>query len=110
MKRTILTIAIILITVVGTYAQSRVRGYYRSNGTYVQSYQRSQRNYTNHDNYSTIGNSNPFTGSCGTRALDYSPQAFNYGIGQTIFKGVQSGQYYYNSKQKKVYIPKQLGC
>lgn len=35
-----------------------VSGYTRSNGTYVNGYTRTQRNSTNHDNYSTYGNHN----------------------------------------------------
>lgn len=34
-----------------------VSGYTRSNGTYVNGYTRTQRNGTNHDNFSTSGNS-----------------------------------------------------
>lgn len=43
-----------------------VNGYYRSNGTYVQSYERSDPNSTVTDNYSYKGNVNPYTGETGT--------------------------------------------
>ncbi len=46
----------------------RVRGYTRSNGTYVNSYYRTSPNYTRFDNYSTRGNYNPYTGRFGTRS------------------------------------------
>lgn len=36
-----------------------VSGYTRSNGTYVNSYTRTQRNSTNHDNFSTSGHCCP---------------------------------------------------
>jgi len=36
-----------------------VKGYYRSNGTYVQPYRRTRPNSTKLDNYSYPGNSNP---------------------------------------------------
>lgn len=50
-----------------------VNGYYKSNGTYVNGYHRSDRNDTVDDNYSTYGNTNPYTGKRGTRKFsDYS--------------------------------------
>jgi len=44
-----------------------VNGHFRKNGTYVESYQRSNRNNTTLDNYSTRGNVNPYTGKQGTQ-------------------------------------------
>lgn len=49
-----------------SYAQVHVDGYTRSNGTYVEPYYRSTPNSTPSDNYSTKGNSNPYTGQAGT--------------------------------------------
>jgi hypothetical protein len=43
-----------------------VRGYFRSNGTYVAPHFRTAPNFTQRDNFSTIGNRNPFTGRMGT--------------------------------------------
>lgn len=85
---------------------TRVSGYTRSNGTYVNGYTRTQRNSTNHDNYSTSGNHNPYTGTSGSRAKDYSTQSYNYGVGHTIQTGSRGGQYYVNSRGNKVYVPK----
>jgi|GEM_PF-7075150 len=48
-------------------AQTYVEGYTKSNGTYVEGHYRSDRNSTNHDNYSTKTNENPYTGSKGTK-------------------------------------------
>lgn len=45
----------------------RVRGYYRSSGTYVQPYYRTSPNSYKYDNYSYKGNYNPYTGRYGTR-------------------------------------------
>lgn len=42
-----------------------VRGYYRSNGTYVNSYYRTSPNSYRYDNYSARGNYNPYTGRRG---------------------------------------------
>lgn len=81
-------------------------GYYKSNGTYVEGHYKTAPNTTNTDNYSTQGNTNPYSGTSGTRAKDYSPAASNYGQGQTISTGSRGGQYYYNSNGKKTYVPK----
>lgn len=48
-----------------------VSGYTRSNGTYVESYHRSSPNGTQTDNYSSIGNTNPYTGQEGTHVPSY---------------------------------------
>nr|WP_293839864.1 hypothetical protein [uncultured Arsenicibacter sp.] len=81
-------------------------GYYRSNGTYVQPHMKTESNNTNWDNYSTQGNTNPYTSQQGTRARDYSNDAYNYGQSQTIYTGPRGGQYYYNSNGNRVYVPK----
>lgn len=83
-----------------------VNGYTRSNGTYVNGYTRTQRNSTNHDNFLTSGNFNPYNGTTGSRARDYSSQSYNYGSGHTIQTGPRGGQYYTNSRGNKVYVPK----
>ncbi len=83
------------------------QGYYKpSTGTYVQGHFKTTTNSTNHDNYSTYGNCNSFTGEKGSRAKDYSPQANNYGQGRTIYTGPRGGQYYINSNGNKTYVPK----
>ena len=65
----------------GTYGvntnSTYVNGYTKSNGTYVSGHYRSSQNSTNHDNYSTSGNYNPYTGTSGSRAKDYSTGAYN---------------------------------
>ena len=43
------------------------RGYTKDNGTYVQPYQSTNPNSTQTDNFSTKGNTNPYTGQSGTR-------------------------------------------
>lgn len=133
MKRIILTLALALMSVIAANAQvysgyygntgrsrstssyysgstsTSVRyqsGYTRSNGTYVQGYYKTNSNSTNHDNFSTRGNVNSFTGSEGTRARDYSSGAYNYGSGRTIHTGPRGGQYYINSNGNKTYVPK----
>ena len=88
------------------YSTTTVNGYYRSTGTYVESHVRTMPNSTNWDNYSTKGNVNPYTGTTGYRARDYSSDARNYGSGHTIYTGSRGGQYYYNGNGHKVYVPK----
>lgn len=44
-----------------------VRGYARSDGTYVAPHYQTNPNNTTSDNYSTIGNTNPYTGQPGTK-------------------------------------------
>lgn len=81
-------------------------GYTRKDGTYVQGHYKTSSNGTNHDNYSTSGNTNAYTGTSGTRARDYSSDAYNYGSGKNIQTGPRGGQYYINSNGKKTYVPK----
>lgn len=92
---------------IGAKAQSYYQqGYIRKDGTYVGGHYKTRSNSTNHDNYSTQGNYNPYNGNSGYRARDYSPGAYNYGSGNTIYQGSRGGQYYYNSNGNKVYVPK----
>jgi hypothetical protein len=49
------------------FADKSVRGHTRKNGTVVQPHSRSNGNRTQNDNYSTKGNSNPYTGKSGTK-------------------------------------------
>lgn len=79
--KAILTIAIVISSVgsSGLFADTHVNGYYRNNGTYVQPHYRSDSNSTKLDNWSTQGNTNPYTGSVGTKnpygsGTDYSPK------------------------------------
>ena len=91
----------------GTNSSVRYQsGYTRSNGTYVQGHYKTSSNSTNHDNFSTSGNYNPYTGSTGSRARDYSSGAYNYGRGRTVQTGPRGGQYYINSNGNKTYVPK----
>lgn len=89
-----------------TYAQQYVNGYTKSNGTQVKGHYRSNSNSTNHDNYSTQGNKNPYTGNKGTVAPDYSPQANKSYSNGGIQTGPRGGKYYINSNGNKTYVPK----
>ena len=82
-------------------------GYTKQNGTVVAPYNSTVPDNTNLNDYSTQGNTNPYTGTTGTRARDYPSEATNYGQGRTIQTGPRGGQYYLNDSENKVYVPKQ---
>jgi hypothetical protein len=106
MKRVLLFVLGLLLGL-AAFADTYVNGYCRKDGTCVQGYYRSSPNSTTIDNYSSQGNANPYTGTTGTKANDYTPEASNYGAGQTIYTGPKGGQYYINENGNKVYVPKQ---
>lgn len=60
------TLALSIFTL-NLYADTYVKGYYRKNGTYVQPHYRSDKNSTTNDNWSTYGNTNPYTGKKGKK-------------------------------------------
>jgi hypothetical protein len=105
LKGTLAALTFLFISPLAT-ADTWVNGYVRRDGTYVQGHYRQESNSTNLDNYSTQGNVNPYSGEQGTRARDYSPEAYNYGDGRTIYTGPRGGQFYYNDSGRKVYVPK----
>lgn len=47
--------------------QTRVRGYTKKDGTYVPSYERTKPDGSKTNNFSTKGNTNPYTGKEGTK-------------------------------------------
>lgn len=55
-----------------------VNGYTRSDGTVVKPYYRTAPNSTNTDNFSTIGNTNPYTGQAGWIPRDDDKYAYSY--------------------------------
>lgn len=56
----------------GSYGNDQVvSGYTRSNGTYVESYHRTEADSNPYNNYSTQGNYNPYTGQAGHRSPGY---------------------------------------
>jgi hypothetical protein len=46
-------------------AYTHVRGYSKRSGTYVMPHYRTSPNHTKYDNWSTKGNTNPYTGKKG---------------------------------------------
>lgn len=70
----------VLLAASSSFADTYVQGHTRSDGTYVQPHHRSDANSTKNDNYSTQGNTNPYTGQAGTKAPDnsgYQQPAYN---------------------------------
>ena len=66
MRKLILTTAL-LLTATGAIAQDEyTKGYVKQNGTYVDGYHHTAPNNNPYDNYSTQGNTNPYTGKRGT--------------------------------------------
>lgn len=67
MKKLVLAALVAAIFAPAVSAQVKVKGYTRSDGTYVAPHYRSSPNSSTLDNYSTKGNVNPYTGTYGTR-------------------------------------------
>jgi hypothetical protein len=63
MKKLLLIVMLALST--HALADKYVRGYSKSDGTYVQGHYKTESNGTKYDNYSTKGNTNPYTGKQG---------------------------------------------
>ena len=62
-----LVVAVAGLVVVGeSQADQYVHGHFRSNGTYVQPYFRTNADFSVYNNYSTYPNINPYTGYVGT--------------------------------------------
>jgi hypothetical protein len=105
--KVILFFFLVFLISISANADEWVSGYIKKDGSYVQGYFKSSPNSTNTDNYSTQGNTNPYTGAEGHKAQDYSPAANTYGNGKPIYTGPKGGQYYYSDSGRKVYVPKQ---
>lgn len=91
--RYLFTIVIFLFTIsffsqVKSASDVYVKGYVKKNGTVVPGYYRSAPNYTNRDNFSTRGNTNPYTNKKGWVNPDNKSKK-NY-----------TNNYYYSSSQK----------
>lgn len=82
MKR-IVVLALAAIFICSAAYAGHVNGYTKSNGTYVQGYERSSSNGTVQDNYSYKGNTNPYTGQQGTNYYRDNPTSAYYGTTST---------------------------
>lgn len=83
----LIVFTILLAVTLPAFAQVHVRGYTRSNGTYVQPHMRSAPDGNAANNWSTRGNVNPYTGAVGTRSIpnansgQFQQPSFNSGYG-----------------------------
>jgi len=95
-----------LFAAANSFAQTStyVSGYTNRNGTYVQGYYRTTPNTTRNDNYSTVGNTNPYTGTAGTKPADSYSTTPTYTTTTPVYTGPRGGQYYINSNGNKTYI------
>lgn len=67
MKKLIALLVLIALFSIGAFAQVKVKTYRKKNGTVVQSHKRTTPNKTKTNNYSTKGNTNPYTRKKGTK-------------------------------------------
>ena len=72
MKTIIIGILLSILSIPSAFSDSYVRGYTKSNGTYVAPHYRSNSNNTKSDNWSQRGNTNPYTGKSGTSNCGYN--------------------------------------
>jgi len=92
MFKRVLLAAVCVCAVLGSQqvrGDDYVRGYTRSNGTYVAPYYRTHADYNFYNNWSTYPNINPYTGQMGTRHTpSYSPRTAypSYGY-QSSYQG-----------------------
>ncbi len=73
-------LSIALVSLIGpaqANADTYVRGYYRSNGTYVQPHYRSSPDSSVTNNYSYCGNTNPYTGTTGTQGCGSGSSSYS---------------------------------
>ncbi len=66
MNKILSLIVMLSFTCTVAIADQYVNGYYNNNGTYVNGYYRTTPDNNPYNNYSTIGNTNPYTGQSGT--------------------------------------------
>lgn len=88
------------------FSQVHVNGYYKKNGTYVEPHYRSAPNSTKSDNYSTVGNTNPYTGQQGyvnTGTDNQIGYYTTYAPSGTVIRSTPSrGTYTYRSVNGKI--------
>ena len=82
-KKIILLFLLAIFCCLSSIAQNnsnhiKVKGYYKKNGTYVQPHYRTAPNSTKNDNFSTEGNTNPYTGKPGWIRRDNNHNTLYY--------------------------------
>jgi hypothetical protein len=79
--------------VAGAQGYSQHRGYFTDRGTYVQPHVQTSPNTSRFDNWSTRGNTNPFTGQAGTVDPYRVPTPSYGGGGYGAYGGGYGGGY-----------------
>lgn len=102
----IIVAALLLALSAVAFADETVRGYQRRDGTYVAPYHRTEPNQYRHDNYSSQGNVNPYTGRRGTQPNEFSnPPVYNrsrpYGGGDSRFDSLSYDPYGQPSRRSR---------
>jgi hypothetical protein len=77
MRKILIGLAICGLASLSFAGDTYVSGYTKSNGTYVSGHYRSSSNGTTSDNWTTKGNTNPYTGKKGTKTPE--PKKKYYG-------------------------------
>jgi hypothetical protein len=77
MKHSILLAALLAASGLAI-ADTYVQGYVKKDGTYVAPHYRSSPDSTTLNNWSTQGNSNPYTGQAGTKQPSYNSYSDNF--------------------------------
>lgn len=91
--QTIVAMMLVLWATCAVAQDVRVNGYDRQDGTHVNSYMRTAPDSTRDNNYSTKGNTNPYTGQAGTKAPDSSySQPSKSGYGSNPYGGSSHGK------------------
>lgn len=98
MKKIVMALALVAMMAGIGYADQNVRGYYKSNGTYVQPYVRSTPDSSYNNNYSVRGNTNPYTGEQGSSSRTYNDKTPEYNNKTYGNPGYESS--YGNSERK----------
>lgn len=78
----------LLATTPNAEAYARVRGYYRSNGSYVQPYIRSNPNGLRYDNYGYRPNQGLYNSTYGTRGYRWNTPSWN--TDSNYYRGLNS--------------------
>jgi len=106
MKRILVVVALALTIIMSFAAVASasvyVRGYYRSNGTYVAPHYRSNPDGNFYNNWSTYPNVNPYTGKVGTKL---TPSYSNYTSSYRSYYTPSYRSYYTPSSYYNYYTP-----
>lgn len=76
--KSISIVVFFVLVATSAFAGEYVRGYSRQDGTYVSPHYRSSQDNSYNNNYSTRGNSNPYSGSHGTNSPTYNDRTPSY--------------------------------